>query len=137
MIPLSELKVRGIYRCNGRNFTYGVWDGEAFIGRRHKGSWHLRGELHHDQSQSFGTCQPDKLVSMLPEEVEAVDSFIISQTPTEVRSRVNYALFGVLTIVEDEQRDLERHGDECHDLRPHRPVHQADDGPSQVAVVPG
>ena len=60
MIPLNEL-VRGhLYRIEGRNMSYGVWDGEEeFIGLRWKfGRPRLEGETHHDLSQYYGTATP-------------------------------------------------------------------------------
>lgn len=101
MIPIPDLKVRGVYRCNGRNFTYGVWNGTCFVGRRHKFGWRLAGEMHYDASESSGTCSPAKLLFMMPEHVAHV-TLDTTLRVTDGVGAMNYALFGYLTVVEDD-----------------------------------
>jgi len=60
-IPMSELKVRRLYRVNARNFNIAVWDGKAFIGIRHKfGGSYLFGEhcIGDPAYPGFDSCTP-------------------------------------------------------------------------------
>jgi len=98
MIAISDLKVRGVYQCNGRNFSFAVWDGKVFIGCRHKFGWRLSGELHHDSDSSFGTVQPLKFITNLPDHIEMETE---TKAGTPPKNSMNYALFGFLTDVED------------------------------------
>jgi hypothetical protein len=99
-IPIPEMKVRGVYRCDGRNYSFAVWDGKVFIGCRHKFGWRLSAEQHHDSDPSFGTVRPLEFICSLPDHIEM-------ETMTMGRE-MNYALFGYLTVVADSVRQQMR-----------------------------
>jgi hypothetical protein len=67
-IPLTECKVRGVYRLRSRNLGVGVFDGNnGFIGIRTKFTdRYLDTEYHWDQGPPFGTARPEKLLCTLP-----------------------------------------------------------------------
>lgn len=92
MIPIPELKVRGVYKVDGRNFGYGIWTGKRFLGRRHKFGWYLTEELHHDSDPHHGTVMPIKFLCPCPDFLDL---------STVVAGHTNYAAFGYLTIVDD------------------------------------
>ncbi len=70
MIPISELKVRGVYKVKARNFHLAVWDGEDFLGVRYKfGGCYIDGELHWDCGNNNGTCKPEEYLCDLPPEI--------------------------------------------------------------------
>lgn len=123
MITIPDLKVRGVYQCNGRNFSFAVWDGKVFIGRRHKFGWRLSGEQHHDSDPSFGTVQPLRFLAPLPEHIEM-------ETTTKAASihYMNYALFGFLTAVEDDvklgvyENEEDAEEEQAKPLSPNNPI---------------
>jgi hypothetical protein len=71
-IPMSELKVRGVYSLVARNLTCGVWDGQTFTGIREKfGRLRLAGEYPFDHEyQGHATAKPIELLGMLPDIIE-------------------------------------------------------------------
>lgn len=103
MIAIPDLKVRGVYQCDGRNFSFAVWDGGVFIGRRHKFGWRLSGEQHHDSDPRFGTVRPLKLITDLPDHIT-----LETETGVPPKNYMNYALFGFLTDVEDSVKQREQ-----------------------------
>jgi len=70
MIPLDEIKERGVYRVLSRNLDVAVFDGkDGFIGIRRKfDSDFLDTEIHRDAG---GTCTPLELIGTLPDEIDA------------------------------------------------------------------
>lgn len=70
-LPVSECKKRGVYHVSGRNFSYGVWDGEQlFMGLRAKFNYVcIASEIHHDLDQHFGTVRPLVFIEQLPDEI--------------------------------------------------------------------
>lgn len=58
-IPIDKLVIGGIYGCHARNFTVGVWTGEASKYIREKfGHRFWDRELHYDSDPNFGTAEP-------------------------------------------------------------------------------
>lgn len=58
-LPLSEMELDAMYEGFGRNFNVGVWNGEGFLGERHKFSMVFEDlELHWDADDRYGTFQP-------------------------------------------------------------------------------
>lgn len=52
-----------IYECDGRNFTYGIWNGEAFDYLRTKfGQKFFDVEYHWDDGAPYGTVKPIRLM---------------------------------------------------------------------------
>jgi hypothetical protein len=93
MIPIPELQVRGVYKVKGRNFSYGIWTGERFLGRRYKFNWFLTEEQHHDSDPYYGTVMPLTFLCLCPDFLDL---------STVVDRHTNYAAFGYLTLVESE-----------------------------------
>jgi len=61
MIPKNRLIVNEIYECDARNFTYGIWNGEAFDYLRTKfGTKFWDTEYHWDDGPPHGTVTPIK-----------------------------------------------------------------------------
>lgn len=60
-IPKAELEIGEIYQCFGRNFQYGIWDGEAFEYLRTKFNFKFFDkEYHWDDGPPYGTVKPIK-----------------------------------------------------------------------------
>ena len=97
MIPIPDLQIHGVYKVRGRNFSVAIWDGECFIGRRYKFGWGLSGEQHHDSSPTCGTVEPHSFLFHAPA------SLVLEEYGAD--NRLNYALFGYLTVVEDAFKD--------------------------------
>jgi hypothetical protein len=100
MIPLADLKIRGVYVVDARNFKIGIWAGRAFVGRRHKFGWRLDGELYWEKEHSRGSALPTRFLCMMPPHVD----YITLDTTLPIAPNIaglNYALFGYLTHVED------------------------------------
>ncbi len=101
-IPIPEMKLRGVYVGQGRNFSVGVWTGQGLIGRRHKFGWWLREELHHDADPCFGTFRPTRYLHQIPDDM-ALETELPAGTHRGIPCvALNYALFGYLTKVSDD-----------------------------------
>ncbi len=68
-LPIESLMQGGVYECQARNFSIGVWDGShCLLGIRAKfDASYLDGELHRDASGLIGTAMPLRLLWQVPE----------------------------------------------------------------------
>jgi hypothetical protein len=67
-LPIEKLTPRGIYRLKARNLSYGVWNGEKFVGLRDKFGFRL------DACEvPYYTAFPLEFVGMLPEGLSTVE----------------------------------------------------------------
>jgi len=58
-LKLEDMKFGQLYRGIGRNFNYGSWNGEGFLGDRSKfGEVFEDLEYHYDSDPKHGTFQP-------------------------------------------------------------------------------
>jgi len=64
-IPIKDLKLGTYYYGEGRNFSFGWWDGRGFVGVRYKfGDYFSDRELHYDADDKFGTFKPYKEIDV-------------------------------------------------------------------------
>jgi hypothetical protein len=67
-IPFEQLVVGNIYRVRARNLSFGVFDGQSFLGIREKfGSRYLDREFYKDGTGMGGTASPTELLGRVPE----------------------------------------------------------------------
>ncbi len=60
-IQKNNLIENEIYKCDARNFTYGLWDGKAFeyIRTKFGQKWFfIDREFHFDEGNPYGTVKP-------------------------------------------------------------------------------
>jgi hypothetical protein len=65
-IKKEDLIENEIYECDARNFTYGIWNGEAFEYIRHKFGmkyFFYDQEYHWDDGPPYGTVKPLKHIT--------------------------------------------------------------------------
>lgn len=69
MIPINELKHRGIYKIRSRNLSVGIYNEvtKGFIGIREKFYMrYLFEEYHWDTGAPYGTVEPLEFIEMYP-----------------------------------------------------------------------
>jgi hypothetical protein len=101
-----------VYKLKARNFGYGVWVGDGFIGVREKfGNVYLFKELHWDDGEPFGTVQPLEEVGEVPKGVPLTETinekFIEDKWGGHIQAENNKVLMEFLTKVERDQAKKE------------------------------